>query len=236
MMPTALALYVQTGLIPSNDPTPPRDPVWGEPIVPAAELAAIADADSISDARLLVLPVRSLRGLVVYVTCPAVLRHLVEQTHAPLGGHTVDANTAIVAPACPCRIDGRLVVEEFGLESVASDTWPTTASWIAERFLPPDEVSATARQRLALRLALIDDALFAHLAGDGLPRQRRRRAGTISSRPLLPPESLLYALFRTEAAAATWHDRPPAPVWLGHGRSVGTGLVTVRPLELGVSP
>ena len=236
MMPAALALYVQTGLIPSNDPTPPRDPVRGEPIVPAAELAALADADSISDARLVVLPVRSLRGLVAYVTCPAVLRHLAEETLAPLDDHPVAANTAIVAPACPCRIDGRLVVEEFGLETEASETWPTTATWIAERFLPPDDVSSTARQRLAQRLALVDDALFAHLASDGLPRQRRRRPGAMSSRPLLPPESLLYALLRTDDAAAAWHGRPPAPVWLGHGRSVGTGLVTVRPLEMGVSP
>src|SRR5262249_11585540 len=82
--------------------------LFGPPTQPSAEHAGSV---SVTDARLLAYPVRSLKGVFAWVTCPAVLERL--QRDVTLVGEKLPAFDptrpaaqfqVIVPPGCPCLI------------------------------------------------------------------------------------------------------------------------------------
>ncbi|MGH7857378.1 MAG: type III-B CRISPR module RAMP protein Cmr4, partial [Candidatus Binatia bacterium] len=86
-----------------------------------------AGAISVSDARLLALLVRSLKGVFAWVTCAQILERLARDTHLVgidlgIGNFAAGANQVLVASGSPLVADEkRVVLEEFDFEVVADE-------------------------------------------------------------------------------------------------------------------
>ncbi len=195
------------------DATLELDVVFGPPKVGAGEFAG---ALSITDARLLAFPVRSLKGVFAWVSCPAVLERL--QRDAVLAGQTVDwkvppveANRVIVPPdGCPCLIGQHVVLEEFEFQKLEGDA-AAVGQWIAEHVLPDTPVFQATRARFLRQFLVLDDDSFTHFARHatevsariGLDYDSKTvKGGALFYQEFLPPETVLYAVVLANASRA----------------------------------
>lgn len=153
----------------------------------------------VSDARLVLLPVRSLTSHFRWVTCPALLRRLGRDMQRlgvieeRLGVPEVEPGQALVAQALANGAD--LYLEEFHFASRVADLdgW---LSWLCTLCGDDDDREALKRQ-----LTLVDDDSFRHLCRSALPVQPHIRlnngtktvaAGALWYEESLAPETLLY--------------------------------------------
>lgn len=169
---------------------------------------------SVTDARLLCFPVRSLRGGHAWVTCPAALERL--RRDAELAGHpagfalppagaALPDNRAVVAPDSACLVGGdQLVLEEFQFTCVG-DQAGDSARWIAETLLPGRAAYEPTRARFHKHFVILGDNDFGHFAQHAteVVARRARAAGTVAHQEFLPPETLLYAVALADPARAT---------------------------------
>ena len=122
-----------------------------------------AGALSFTDARILAFPVRSLKGVFAWVSCPAVLGRLVRDLK--LGGSASGLNLpsapekdkALCRQAAPLLVDdNKLVLEEFEFERTGDAD--TIADWIADQAVE----DLYMRQRLKSHFVLLHDDDFTH--------------------------------------------------------------------------
>jgi CRISPR-associated protein Cmr4 len=160
-----------------------------------------AGALSLIDARILAFPVRSLKGVFAWVTCPAVLERLKRDLN--LGRND---GTALGLPAGPgkdkllCKqnspllLEGnKLVLEEF--EFVRTGDADSVASWMSQRAVA-DEAT---QKRLQSHLVILHDDDFTHfvrhatevVARVGLDYERKTvKTGALFYEEFLPAETL----------------------------------------------
>lgn len=189
----------------------------------------------VSEARLLLLPVRSLTGAYRWVTCP----HLVERYRRDLRRAGQDPQPDIPAVTrgnALAREDagGQLYLEERQFE-VIGKVPPALPQSVAPLLLHED-----VRGRLAEAVAVLHDDDFAWFARYGLSVQARNvlEDGTKKSINLwyeetLPPDSVMYAvtMHRSEAAATLlrrlFPDSDPY-LQVGGNETVGQGWFAVN--------
>lgn len=168
-----------------------------------------AGALSLSDAQLVALPVRSLKGAYVYATCPLALARL--KRLALLAGITADWDVpslsdgeAQVASAAALS-NGKLILEAFEFKAVDGQEPKSIAGWLADNVLPSDDAHAHAffRNKLKADLVILGDTDFAHFARHAMVVEPHVRidddSGTADGGALfytenLPPESILVGL------------------------------------------
>lgn len=187
----------------------------------------------VSDARILLLPVRSLTGQYRWVTCPHILERLARDKKR--AGQTTNMPEVKVEELKALgNGDSPLFLEERQFE--ISDTIPQPIL---------DEVGALigdkqARGRLAKQLVILSDEDFAWFARYGLSVQARNvlNADTKTSANLwyeetLPPDTVMYALIseRTKADAlkdfrASVKERPYLQA--GGNETIGQGIFLVQ--------
>ena len=152
----------------------------------------------VGDARLLLLPVRSLTGTFKWVTCPAVLRRFArDQERLGLGklnlGPLEVASEQAAVPG-PVGADSSLFLEEYRLTMVTADLGAVMTA--LRRFLPRDE-----RHYLEQRLCLVDDEFFGYLARFATPvtahvtinyETKTARDTGLRYEESLPPETVFY--------------------------------------------
>ena len=179
-----------------------------------------AGALLVSDARLLLLPVRSLTSHFKWVTCPALLKRFAADAKR-LGLVTFaidqipklpDDNTALL-PA-PGKTN-TLYLEEFRF---AADTADFTAIMSAlARLMGRDD----AVQVLQTQLALVHDDRFSHLAQFATPvnahvcienKTKTVKPGALWYEESLPPDTLLYVALQAQAARAKDSNKTAAEV------------------------
>jgi len=165
----------------------------------------------ISDARLLLLPVRCLGASFVWTTSPYVLRRL--QRDAESAGLAAgmpeipaladgEARVASSDPLVEVNGEKRLVLEELDFPvKVDVLAW---SQWIGERLFPNDREW---QQEFSKRFAILDDKSFHHLARFATEVSAHVRidqtTGTVETGGLwyqesLPAETVLVSLLRTE--------------------------------------
>ncbi len=180
-----------------------------------------AGALAFTDARLLAFPVRSLRGVFAWVTCPTVLDRLRRDAKLlagnenpppepprPKRGHAAcprQSDNLIAVPSAgtgsgePLDEDGRLLLEEFEFRCAADDSG--TAAWVADRAIPESD-TATA-ERLTRNLIVLHDDDFTHFARHATEVMARVRLnyerktaedGALFYEEFLPPETLFYTV------------------------------------------
>jgi CRISPR-associated protein Cmr4 len=215
-----------------------------------ANASDFAGAVSLTDARLLAFPVRSLRGVFAWVTCPAVLERL-ERDARLLGG--LDA--AVTSPRaergevrCSAKsdllvADERLILEEFEYRRTGDASG--AAHWIADRAV----ADPATRERLRRNLVVLHDDDFTYfarhatevLARVGLDYETKTvRRGALFYEEFLPPETLFYAGVlatdsrsrEVELGAAGVLDlltrSVPNVLQVGGDQTIGKGLCAVR--------
>ncbi len=209
-----------------------------------AENSSHAGAINVSDARILAFPVRSLRGVFAWVTCPAVLERL--NRDLSLAGQEglaslprFDAQqreqAACVAGSPLVLTDNsvkKLVLEEFEFRCV-EDAAPI-AQWIAERAVADDFT----RERLHSHCVVLQDDDFGHFvrhatevaARIGLDYEKKTvKDGALFYQEFLPPETLFYSLVFANESRYQGHPMAAGAV-LGY---LGERLAEVRVLQVG---
>lgn len=165
-----------------------------------------AGALSLSDAQLVTLPVRSLKGGFAYVTSPLALARL--QRLATQSGMKLDWDVPTVAENKALTASGnlrhgtQLILEAFEFPSDVDDKVQAIAQWIATHALPGPTNSFFAN-KLKTDLVLLHDTDFAHFARHAMVVEPHVRindeSGTADVGGLfyvenLPPETLMVGL------------------------------------------
>jgi CRISPR-associated protein Cmr4 len=214
-----------------------------------------AGALSPCDARLLLLPVRSLAGVFAWVTSANVLARFQRDAATARVAlnwqiKSPDEHKALVAPGSQAVADGKIVLEEFSYEAQTEAVVQTIGEWLASHALPPDAEYKYWRDKLPRSLVVLpenDFRDFALYATEVVTRVRLDNekktveSGALWTEESLPADTLLYApLYATrprkkadglETGADVLnfiHNLGLRQVQLGGDETVGRGLVTVR--------
>ena len=190
----------------------------------------------VSDARLLLLPVRSLTGAFRWVTCP----HLVERFRRVL--ERAGRPTPLIAPTVPpvktlSEGSGRLFLEErqFEICGQLGDGLIQAASELL--------VYEDTRKRLASQVAVLNDDDFAWFARFGLSIQARnvlekdtKKSKNLWYEETLPPDTVMYALVAGRRpgslkALGTLFPAKEPYLQAGGNETVGQGWFAVQVLK-----
>lgn len=207
-----------------------------------------AGALTLSDARILAFPVRSLSGVFAWVTCPAVLERLsrdlaiIREESVPKIPE-LNRNNACCMPGSPLVSEEKMILEEFEFSVRHSNS--TWAGWIASRAA----ADRPTQKRLESHLAVLHDDDFTHfvstateiIARIGLDYEFKTvRKSALFYEEYLPPETLLYSLvicqdsFRPDYRASGRELREKLEssllpyVQIGGGETVGKGICAIR--------
>jgi CRISPR-associated protein Cmr4 len=207
-----------------------------------------AGAISFTDARLLAFPVRSLKGVFGWITCPAALDRMrrdlgLARFDSPPEPPKPGPNEAITTKKSPLRQGGGLVLEEFAFD--ARDGADAIAAWIVKNAIE----DAGARQWFSERLVVVDDDAFGHFAQHATEVTARIaldyetktvREGALFYEEFLPPETLLYSLVLAERSRSRSKTMTASEVLdalarlgvstvqIGAGETIGKGLCALR--------
>lgn len=210
---------------------------------PAKRLFGVQDSAGqllVADARLVLLPVRSLTGAFRWVTCP----HLIERYRRDRlrAGQPTDFDVPALAPVedaprpalASGREKARLFLEEREFEVEGAPPEELVAA-LAQLVLHPET-----RARLAERLVVLHDDDFAWFARYGLPIQARnvlndktKQSDNLWYEETLPPETVLSALIGAHSEEASENLRglfPATAPYLqaGGNETIGQGWFAVR--------
>jgi CRISPR-associated protein Cmr4 len=222
---------------------------------PAGQSAEFAGALSVTDARLLAFPVRSLKGVFAWATCPAILDRLkrdAELARIAVGWDVPPApkeNEAQAVAECPCVVGTSLVLEEFEFAVKPHKELPA-ADWIVKNLLPEAPHYRGTRERFARHLVVLHDDDFTHFARHatevmariGLDYDTKTvKGGALFYQEFLPAEALLYAVVIANPARARRgvNQTPerildfvgrhtPTVLQVGGDETVGKGYCAVR--------
>lgn len=211
-----------------------------------------AGALSLTDARILAFPVRSLKGVFAWVTCSAVLERLhrdlqlanrANSFHIPA---RPGKDKALCKSDSPLLVDGnKLVLEEFEFERTGDMDGP--AAWIAGRAFPGDD--GFTPERFKSHCVVLHDDDFTHfvrhatevVARVGLDYERKTvKRGALFYEEFLPAETLFYSVVLASPSRREGHAKSageileylrkkmPAILQVGGDETIGKGLCAVR--------
>ncbi|GBE54826.1 RAMP superfamily protein [archaeon BMS3Bbin15] len=172
---------------------------------------AHAGALGFTDARLLLFPVKSMKGVFAWITCPKVLDRLkrdlelarIKETDIP------DRPDEKTAPK-DCQLfikDNKIVLEEYTFEITkdtnGNDTCSNFAEWLSKNVIPDGNEYSYLREKIKKDVLVLPDADFrdfVNLSTEVITRTKiNNKTGTVQTGALfteeyLPSESILYSL------------------------------------------
>lgn len=171
-----------------------------------------AGAVSVTDARLIAFPVRSLKGVFAWVTCKSALDRLTRDaalvTEPP--AWKLDELTSLQAAsvdATPCAADAKsFIFEEYQFTRTDNSKLTEVGTWLAANLLPDTDEYASAQADMPKRLVQLSDTDFTHFARHateitariGLDSAAKTvKKGALFYQECLPTESILYAVVLT---------------------------------------
>jgi CRISPR-associated protein Cmr4 len=175
---------------------------------PETQASEHAGALSLSDAQIVLFPVRSLRRSYVYATCPTALARL--QRLLTFAAQAQDWSIPnVAAEACvlandELKTNGSLVLEAYEFKpSDDGENLKTIAAWIATNALPDDQAHRYFREKITSDTVLLADEKFSYFVHNSTVVEPHVRinddTGTADGGGLfytenLPPETLLVSL------------------------------------------
>lgn len=190
----------------------------------------------ISDARLLLLPVRSLRGPYCWLTCPYLLERLRRDLNRCDKSRLADVQGPSGSEKALAADQGELFLEErlFAVESSVPDELVRTLTAL----IPHEDT----RRRLPKQLAIVTDDDFAWFAQYALPVQARnvlheekKTSENLWYEEALPPDTLMYLVVgeRSNGAAGELAGLLSERRYLqtGGNETVGQGWFAVQRLD-----
>lgn len=158
----------------------------------------------VTDARLLLLPVRSFTGHYRWVTCPYLIKRLYRDLHLigyadrnrlPLEFPGLSEEKMITATQAK---DGPIFLEEFTFEAVTNKGLIQQLVSFLKKLIRHNFLQA----ELSERLSIITDEEFAHFARYALPVNFRnelenetKKSKSLWQEEVIPPDTLFYTLF-----------------------------------------
>jgi len=220
-----------------------------------------AGAVAVSDARLLLLPVRALDAAYRWVTCPAILERLARDLHRigraqdSLTIPRVPKDTAVINDTASVHEDrSGVFLEELRLAVMAAELQGVIAA------IGPLIGDAATRAHLVDRLTVVDDVIFGDLARSAaIPVTAHVKlkhdtktvdGGALRYEESLPPDTVLYTVLSAFASrkkdrkvsaedvlgaitSTLFENRPYLQI--GGNETVGMGWCRVATLEGGTS-
>lgn len=179
-----------------------------------------AGALSLSDAQLVALPVRSLKGGFAYVTSPlalARLQRLAQQCRAAVAWTvpTVEPDKARVCSSGLLQ-GGKLILEAFEFPALEDPDLKAIAEWIATNALP-GSANAYFAGKFQTDLVLLNDTDFSHFARHAMVVEPHVRINDTSGAAddgglfyveNLPPETLMVGLAQASIERYKKNHRP----------------------------
>ncbi|HOP77040.1 MAG: type III-B CRISPR module RAMP protein Cmr4 [Thermogutta sp.] len=216
-----------------------------------------AGAVALTDARILAFPVRSLRGVFAWVTCPAAVQRL-NRDLALTGLQPLDDIPAVLdneiactssSPLLVSRNPDKVVLEEFDFNRIQA-TCDQLAEWMAHHAV----ADAGTQSRLRWHLAVLSDNDFSYfvrhateiVARIALDYERKTvKEGALFYEEFLPAETIFYTLIlasesrkpdvKLSAAEILEFVRrcveAAGVIQIGGDETTGKGLCTVRWLQ-----
>ncbi len=210
-----------------------------------------AGALSVTDARLLAFPVRSLRGVFAWATCPAVLERLLRDCRlAAAEPPPLDWLSQLQENHLACTDDSPLLIErenvvleefDFRRQHDCSDL----ARWIAEHAVE----DPFTQSRLQSHLVVLHDNDFTHfvrhatevVARIGLDYERKTvKKGALFYQEFLPAETIFYCLVlanrsrrqgcekTSEEVLSYLRQHLPPILQIGGDETTGKGICSVK--------
>lgn len=220
-----------------------------------AEADAHAGALSLTDARILAFPVRSLKGVFAWVTCPAVLERL-NRDLCLTGLNGFGGTLCLKKGEAACVEDSPLLVEEKSEKKLVLEEFDFTrssdagdvAEWLAKR-ATRDEGT---QNRLKTHLVVLYDDDFTHfvrhatevVARVGLDYERKTvKSGALFYQEFLPAETIFYSVIlaeksrrkdssMSETAVLDYVSKNlPRVLQIGGDETIGKGLCAVKMMD-----
>lgn len=165
-----------------------------------------AGALAVGDARLLLLPVRSLTSHFKWVTCPSLLKRASDDAKR-MGKKVADFKLAAIKAdsALQATESGALYLEEFHFKAEKCTELTAIIQWLAG-FVPSE---ADFAERLEQQLVIVHDDLFAHLAQYATPvtphiaidnKTKTVVGGALWYEETLPAETVMYLALAASAS------------------------------------
>ena len=170
-----------------------------------------AGALGFSDARLLLFPVKSMKGVFAWVTCPKILERFKNDLKLSNIDISFDMPKEGTAPMeCSLFINDKVVLEEYTFEisknTDANGSCTKLADWLSKNLFPSGKEFAYWRDKIMNDIVVLDDddfRDFANLSTEVITRTKiNNDTGTVQSGALfteeyLPTETILYSLALT---------------------------------------
>ena len=208
-----------------------------------------AGALSVTDARILAFPVRSLKGVFAWVTSPAVLERLARD--AGLAGIEsltwnigIQENQALCTSDTALAVGDSIVLEEFDFSILKNATASSIAQWISANAVS----DAYTNKRILTNLVVLHDDDFGHFvrhatevaARIGLDYEKKTvKKGALFYEEFLPAETLFYSVLlvgesRSKSQMSAdkvrnyLQDNLPSVLQIGADETIGKGLCLTR--------
>lgn len=158
---------------------------------------------AISDARLLLFPVRPVGLAFAWLTCPLALARLardLSDVGLPSPPDVPERPDADRATVCPAYAEPKILLEEFEYGALKSETLAQVGSWVANNLLPKKPEYKFWREHASKALVMVSDEDFRDFVQHGteiVTRVKLTPHKTVEKRMLwteenLPSETLLY--------------------------------------------
>ncbi|WP_127958215.1 type III-B CRISPR module RAMP protein Cmr4 [Serratia microhaemolytica] len=168
--------------------------------------SSVAGALSITDAHLLLLPVRTVYGILAYATCPFILQRYKKELKlgAEFKVPTPEDNQALYPRDNPNHRDHLMVLEDLDLNAKPCEATQQWADQIAQTIYP---AGGDDRRNLNKRIIVLPDSVFAFLAETATEIRTRIRIdqatgvvakGALWTEEHLPAESVLWGVYSVD--------------------------------------
>jgi len=173
-----------------------------------------ASAASFTDARILLFPVKSLKGVFAWITCPLVLQRFKRDLMVAGVGNswtvpTVSPGNVLGSDKNQNRTNGnKVVLEEFTFDFTSEDSLSRIAEWLKTNAMPNRDEYKFWKENLETHLLLVTDDDFKDFVKHSTEVQARVKlnerkttsgnGGNLFYQENLPTESLMYSLVFTQ--------------------------------------
>ncbi|MCS7202293.1 MAG: type III-B CRISPR module RAMP protein Cmr4 [Dictyoglomus sp.] len=168
---------------------------------------AYAGAITITDARILLFPVKSLKGIFAWITCPMVLERFKKDLEI-IGVESFRFNNFnnfvnTLPKESNIKISSKIVLEEFTFDVKEDETTRNIAEWFSERIFPNENSYKFWREKIKKDLVILSDDDFRQFTKTSTEVITRTKiddkTGTVLSGALwteeyLPQDTILYTL------------------------------------------
>ncbi|GIL09189.1 MAG: type III-B CRISPR module RAMP protein Cmr4 [Chloroflexota bacterium] len=119
-----------------------------------------AGAVSVGDARIVLFPVRALKGVFAYATCPAALARLARLRSDFPAIPVLESRSALITKQSDLVASGRIVLEEFTFAPKPDAAADAIAAWLATNAFPDGDAYAYWRGKIMTSLVILPDDDF----------------------------------------------------------------------------